>query len=201
MRSPIFWWQAAKTFVITYPAVLSGYIIYSYLFLCIIRFFLLVKAGEASTMRTYETFVAVPFLWLLALSLVKVIEVRTRLHDSETRRLQDQQELEISKLQLTTLREVVRGVQHQVNNPLGVILFAVERIKRSESGNSVVFPLAEEIEVSIRRVTAALTGFTTLQSYQVASAGCGVGNLAIPGSMPELVATQPAGGRGVGWTQ
>jgi hypothetical protein len=177
-------WQSIRGFVVRYPAVLSGYIIYSYLFLCIIRYFMLTKAGEVSMIRTYETFVAIPFLWLLSLSLVKVIDIRTQLHGSETQRLQAQQELNARKLQLTTLKEVVRGVQDKVNNPLAIISLSADRITRAVPESERVIAAAEQIKHSTHEISAALAGFRESEEYRVADVGAGVGNIAMPSGRP-----------------
>ena len=70
-----------KKFFIKYPALLSGYIIYSYLFISIVRLFFKVKhPGIACSSDAYDIFSALPFMWLLAVSLVKVIEYQGLVH-------------------------------------------------------------------------------------------------------------------------
>lgn len=173
-------WQSVKAFIVRYPAVLSGYIIYAYLFLCILRFFILVQAGEASLIRTYETFIAVPFLWLLSFSLVKVIEIRARLHDSETHRQKAQLELDAKHLQLATLRQVVRGLQDKVNNPLSVIAMSADKIEQSLPDHPPVIAAAEDIRHSVHRISEALQTFQASEEYHVSDLGSGIGNIAVP---------------------
>ena len=83
-------------FFARYPAVLSGYIIYCYLFISIMRLFYKVKHQGATITDAYDIFSALPFMWFLAVSLVKVIEYRTKLHQNETQQLAREKELQMS---------------------------------------------------------------------------------------------------------
>lgn len=169
-----------QNFCTQYPAVLSGYVIYSYLFLSIIRLFLKVKTGFVSVGDVYDIFSALPFMWLLALSLVKVIEVRSRLHESERRRLQDQQELRIKEMQLATMKEVVLGLQHQINNPLAIISLSAGRITRVVGDSQAVTDLAREIRIANKRIATTLNEFSDAMTYEVENGSSLVGNIASP---------------------
>ncbi len=180
MRSLRELWKSLKAFVVRYPATLSGYIIYSYLFLCIIRFFWLVKTGDASFIRVYETFIAVPFLWLLAFSLVKVIEYRSRLHESESRRLHAHSELETKHIQVKTLHEVIRGVQDKVNNPLEIIMMKADALSGGTADPSVAARTVHEIKGAAKQISEALAAFNLSDEYRVSDVGGGVGSFAVP---------------------
>jgi len=71
-----------------YLAVLSGNVIYSYLCVSIVRLIVKVKFTGASYSAALDIFSALPFLWLLAVTLVKVIEYRINPQHSETQRMQ-----------------------------------------------------------------------------------------------------------------
>jgi hypothetical protein len=98
--------EYATAFFARYPAVLSGYIIYCYLFISIMRLFYKVKHSGATLVDAYDIFSALPFMWLLAVSLVKVIEYRTKLHENETQQLAREKELQLKDTQLKTMHEV-----------------------------------------------------------------------------------------------
>lgn len=106
-------WGSIKDLPIKYPAVISGYIIYIYLFTTMIRFFVIAKHTHVTFIDALELFDALPFMWLLALTLVKVIEIRTKLHESETQRALKERELQIREAQLKTM--------HDLKNPFAAI--------------------------------------------------------------------------------
>ena len=113
-----------------YPAVISGYIIYLYLFVVMIRFFVVAQKTHLTFYDVIEMFDALPFMWLLAMTLVKVIHVRTKLHEIETKTILKEQELQLKETQLSTMREVVMGLQHESNNPLAIIMLTLHKMKR-----------------------------------------------------------------------
>ena len=82
----------AREFFIRYPALLSGYMIYGYLFISTIKFFVDEKKGDLTAFDIFQHFDSVLWMWLLALALVKIINIRSRLHEQETARLVHQQE-------------------------------------------------------------------------------------------------------------
>ncbi|MGE5315858.1 MAG: sensor histidine kinase [Acidobacteriota bacterium] len=98
---------------IKYPAVISGYIIYLYLFMTMIRFFVAAGHSTVTLWDVVEMFDALPFMWLLSLTLVKVIETRTKLLESERERALKERELQIREVQLKTM--------HELKNPIAAI--------------------------------------------------------------------------------
>ncbi len=106
-------WESIRNLPIKYPAIISGYIIYIYLFMTMIRFFIMAKHAQINFWDTVEIFDALPFMWLLALTLVKVIETRSKLADSETQRVLKERELQIRETQLKTM--------HDLKNPFAAI--------------------------------------------------------------------------------
>jgi signal transduction histidine kinase len=106
-------WRSIRELPIKYPAIISGYIIYIYLFMTMIRFFVIAKHTHVTFLDALELFDALPFMWLLALTLVKVIEIRTKLHESETQRALKDRELQIRETQLKTM--------HDLKNPFAAI--------------------------------------------------------------------------------
>jgi signal transduction histidine kinase len=172
-----------KQFVAKYPAVLSGYIIYSYLFIAIMRFFLKAKSRELTPYDVYETFDALPFMWLLSSALVKVIDMRTKLHNIEKERIMSHRALEIKQAQLETMREVAIGFQHRVNNPLAIISLVLGSVKRSPPGNPMILERMSVIEESASRIKQAVIDFSEAQKYEVELIGPVVGSMASPASL------------------
>ncbi|HEY6951782.1 MAG TPA: histidine kinase dimerization/phospho-acceptor domain-containing protein [Bacteroidota bacterium] len=172
--------QQALEFVSKYPAVLSGFVIYGYLFVAIMRFFLKVKFEDATLSDAYDIFSALPFMWFLAVALVKVIETRTKLHESEKQRLQDSEQLRVKETQLNTMKEVVKGLQHHVNNPLAIILLYVARLKRKFAGDDQTLNEIESIHDASKRISSALAEFSNAQRYESEYVEPLVGTIAIP---------------------
>jgi signal transduction histidine kinase len=174
--------RLVKDFWIKYPAVLSGYIIYSYLFITIMRFFLRAKSRELTLYEIYEIFDALPFMWVLAAGLVKVIHMRTKLHNSEKERIVGLQELEIKQTQLDTLHEVARGFQHRVNNPLAIISLTLGTAKRAALDNPVILEHIIGIEDATNRIKQAVIDFSRAEKYDVEYVGNVLGFMANPAS-------------------
>ena len=177
LRSAI---QSVKDFCAAYPAMLSGYIIYAYLFVAIIRLFLKVKFGGATLSDAYDIFSALPFMWLLAVALVKVIEFKSKLHQIQTENMRSQEELRLKETQLRTMKEVVKGVQHQVNNPLAITYLYLAKLKGKYEEDSDTCDVLEKIEMASTRISKALTQFSQAQKYEVEYAGQVVGAIATP---------------------
>jgi len=72
-----------KEFFVKYPVILSGYIIYGYLFISIVRLLMKKQNDSVALFDAYDIFIAFAFMWLLAVSLVKVIEYRSKLHEKQ----------------------------------------------------------------------------------------------------------------------
>ena len=157
--------EYVKAFFAKYPAVLSGYIIYCYLFISIMRLFYRVKHKGASLDEIYDIFSALPFMWLLAVCLVKIIEYRTKLHENHSQQLARDKELQMKDTQLKTMHEVVKALQHKINNPLAVITLLVGRTKKLVTDNKEVIKNIEFIEQSTNSITKALEEFKRAEFY------------------------------------
>lgn len=162
-----------KEFFIRYPAVLSGYIIYSYFFITTIKFFLDEKRAPLGTFDIFERYDALFWMWLLAVALVKIIDIRTKLHQKETEQLRHQQELEVKQMQLATLVETVRGLQHEVNNPLTIVMMTAGKLERIVSGNTEAIEAVKTIRHSTERIAKTLDAFSRAKRYEVDSSPIG----------------------------
>ncbi len=180
MKTPRLTVRHAIEFFSKYPAVLSGYVIYGYLFVAIMRLFLKVKYGDATLSDAYDIFSALPFMWFLAVAMVKIIEVRTKLHHSQTQLILDQEQLRRKETQLYTMKEVVRGLQHRVNNPLAIITLYLSRLRRKVADNVDALDGIEQINLATKKISSALAEFSVAEHYEVEHAGPVVGNIAVP---------------------
>jgi hypothetical protein len=158
---------SVKEFATKYPAVLSGYIMYSYLFIAIIKFYLKAKSRDLTAYDIFESFDALPFMWLLSSALVKIIDMRTALHEADRARIVAQNEVEIGHTQLRTMTEVAKGFQHRINNPLAIIFLAVNGLRRSSHGKKELVNGIALITDSMNNIAQAVTEFSNAQTYEV----------------------------------
>jgi signal transduction histidine kinase len=166
-----------KDFCISYPAFLSGFIIYSYLFYCIIHYFIKAKSFTVNLSNVVDSFDAFPFMWLLSVALVKIIDIRTKLLESEQQKLEMEREKELHRSQLKTLHEVTRGLQHHINNPLAIIKLSLEPSKKAADNNPKVLHQLEIIDEAVNRISTAMEEFSKTEEYYVQSVGPVVGDV------------------------
>ena len=180
-------YEFTKKYFVKYPAVLSGFIIYSYLLYCMIHFIIKVKYltihNPFFLENVIDSFDAFPFMWLLSLALVKVIDVRTKLHESEQQRLLAEREMHLQQSQLKTLHEVTRGIQHHINNPLSIIMLSLDSAHKAAAGNLKLTRKLDTIDEEVNRIIAALSDFSKVNAYTVESVDSNVGGIPIRGTV------------------
>ncbi len=180
-------YEFTKRYFVKYPAVLSGLFIYSYLLYCMIHFIVKVKYltihNPFFLENVIDSFDAFPFMWLLSLALVKVIDVRTKLHESEQQRLMAEREMHLQQSQLKTLHEVTRGIQHHINNPLSIIMLSLESAHKAAAGNLKITRKLDTIDEEVNRIIAALSDFSKVNAYTVESVDSNVGGIPIRGTV------------------
>jgi signal transduction histidine kinase len=179
--------KPVRDFFIKHPAVLSGYIIYAYFFITTMGFYKDLKETHFKSFNIVERFDALIWMWLLAVVLVKVIEYRKRLTEQERLRLEHQKELEIKSAQVVTAHQMIRTLQHQINNPLTVILLYVQRALRKETLSAGAQESLTEIKNSAERISAVLHEFAHAQGIE--TVGSPVGNLVTPGQKHDTTRT------------
>jgi len=180
--------NAGKDISTKFPAFLSGLIMYSYLSFNIVRFMFKAHAAPPTFYDVLETFDALPFMWLFSVAMVKIIEVRARLHESETQRIVAQQQIELKETQLNTLHEVVKSMQHHINNPLAIIALAVGPARRHAQSNPELSKQLDMIEESTQRIVRTLKAFFESESYQTERVDAVVGSIA---SLPSIQSEAP----------
>jgi signal transduction histidine kinase len=170
--------KPARDFFIKHPALLSGYIIYAYFFITTMDFYRDTKRSHMKPVGIFERFDALIWMWLLAVVLVKVIEYRNRLNDEERRRLEQAKELELKGVQLDTAHQLIRTLQHQINNPLTIILLYVQRALRKGEATPEIMDNLSQIKESAERIAATLREFANAQGIETVDSP--VGDLITP---------------------
>ena len=177
--------KSAQELGTRYPALMSGLIIYSYLLFSIVHYLLKTKSLIPTFYDVLETFDALPFMWLLSLALVKIIDVRGRLYKSETERTFVQKQIEIKQTQLSTLHEVVKSLQHHINNPLAIITLTLATTRRQAKDNPELLRQVDAIDESTQRIIRSMKEFFETQSYETERVDAVIGNITVlPSSGP-----------------
>ena len=167
-----------RDFFIKHPAVLSGYIIYAYFFITTMDFYGDVKKGHVKSVSIFERFDALIWMWLLAVVLVKVIVYRHRLNEQERVRLEREKELDVKGAQLETAHQMIRTLQHQINNPLTIILLYVQRALRKGNATAEMQDNLSQIKESAERIAVTLREFAHAQGIETVDSP--VGDLVTP---------------------
>ncbi|HEY5615937.1 MAG TPA: histidine kinase dimerization/phospho-acceptor domain-containing protein [Bacteroidota bacterium] len=183
MNILISFYKTVKEFFVRYPAVMSGYIIYSYLFISTIKFFLDEKEKSLEAFDIFQRFDSLLWMWLLSVSLVKIIDIRTKLHQHEKEQMMHRQDLEVKKMQLSTLLEIVRGLQHEVNNPLTIIIMTSGKLDRQLVAQPELRESVATIKGAAERISNTLDAFSRAKQYEVDTSP--VGNIAKPPDLSE----------------
>lgn len=118
-------------------------------------------------------------MWLLSVTLVMIIEMRTRLHESEQQRLMKENELKIKTTQINTLREVAAGVQHEINSPLTVMNLNIYKMKSLTLGSEEMKPIIESLENESKRISNALKALSELEEYKSDSINQSLGGMMV----------------------
>jgi len=146
-----------------YPAVVLGYFLVGYSFIAIIRMLIRAKKGNLFVEDVYDVFSALPFMWLLALSIVKIIHERSRFRQMENELAREQLQRQITEIQLSALKEAEKTLQHSINNPLAVIALSLSRLKRAVQRDHELVDEANDIECAWQRIGSVLSDFSRTQ--------------------------------------
>ena len=172
-------YKPVRDFFVKHPALLSGYIIYAYFFVTTMGFYKDFKTTHTvGFLSTVEKFDALVWMWLLAVVLVKVIEYRNRLNEQERLRLEHEKELEVKGAQLSTTHQMIRTLQHQINNPLTIILLYVQRALRKAENNQQDLENLIMVKNGADRIATTLREFAHAQGIETVDSP--VGDLVTP---------------------
>jgi signal transduction histidine kinase len=172
-------YKPARDYFITHPALLSGYIIYGYFFITTMDFYRdFKKTHTIGVLSTIERFDALIWMWLLAVVLVKVIEYRNRLNTQERLRLEREKQLEVKGAQLSTTHQMIRTLQHQINNPLTIILLYVQRALRKAEISKDDLENLVMVKNGAERIATTLREFAHAQGVETVDSP--VGDLVTP---------------------
>jgi signal transduction histidine kinase len=178
MKKLLLLYKPVRDFFVRHPAVLSGYIIYAYFFITTMGFYRDLKESHFKNFNIVERFDALIWMWLLAVALVKIIEYRSRINEQQRIHLEHQKELEVKKAQLSTAHEMIRALQHQINNPLTIILLYIQRAVRQAEAFPELQESLTRVKEGAERIATTLREYSTAQGIE--SVESPVGRIAKP---------------------
>jgi len=155
--------ESLKSICEKYPAVVSGYFLVGFSFVSIIRMLIRAKKGNLFVEDLYDVFSALPFMWLLALSIVQVFQERSRLRQIQNELAREQLKRQITEIQLSALKEAEKTLQHSINNPLAVIALSLSRLKRAVKVDRDLLDKTDDIECASQKIGTVLTDFYRTQ--------------------------------------
>ncbi|MEX1276889.1 MAG: histidine kinase dimerization/phospho-acceptor domain-containing protein [Bacteroidota bacterium] len=167
LQKTIGFFRPLKDFFIKHPAVLSGYIIYAYLFISTMEFYRDFKEKHFTHFLDYfKSFDALIWMWLLAFALVKVIEYRTRV-------TQKQAQLSVREAELQTVHGMLRTLQHEINNPLAIVFLYLHQAERNAKDSPKLVQTLVEIRKGAERIAKTLRDFSNAQGYETVQSSVG----------------------------
>jgi len=137
-------------------------------------FYIRFKKKHLSATESFQHFDTLLWMWFLAFVLVKIIELRERLHQKEKEMLEKEHIAELRETQIQTLHEVILTLKHEINNPLAIIL-GYTRLLRKRIKDEDLIKKIDEIDVATQRINHAVKEFSAAKVYEVTSSP--VGNL------------------------
>ena len=165
---PIAW---IKSFVTKYPAMIAGIVIYAYYMMSTMNFYVAFKHRHLSTTESLAHFDTLLWMWTLAFVLVKVIELRERIHAREHAMEEQHHAIALHETQMQTLRDVTSTLKHEINNPLAIILGYIHLMKRGTPADALKH--VNDIESAAQRIQTSLKEYSALTTYDTADSPAG----------------------------
>lgn len=86
--------------------------------------------------------------------------------ERENKQLLQEREIVLKETRLRTVHEVVRTLQHDINNPLAIIMVYSKRAERFSGNSEEVNNFIKEIKVAGERIQRALQELSKLKAYE-----------------------------------
>ena len=157
--------QPVKQFILRYPAVLAAYLIYGYYFISTMEFYINFRNKHFTAADTFGHYDTLLWMWILAYALVKVIDLREKLHQRETDLMEREHHIALKETQIKTLHEVIMTLKHEINNPLSIVLGYTRLLKKNQNDDDTAKKL-KEIENSSVRIHKVLQDFSETSFYE-----------------------------------
>ncbi len=156
--------------VTQHPALFSGLVIYAYYLFTSTHFLLEFFGGggprSANTWDYVSEFDALPFMWLLAFTFVRLLRFQETLHNREKEALERQSHIEVQGAQIQTLMEVTVTLMDKINNPAAVIVMHARRLAKKVRGPADVRADLDSIRKAAFRISKILKHLSRMEEYK-----------------------------------
>ncbi len=154
-----------------HPALFSGLLIYVYYLFTSIHFLVPQLFGgdgpqSANVWDYVSEFDALPFMWLLAFTFVRLLKFQEKLHNREKEALERQRQVEVQGAQIRTLQEVTIALMDKINNPAAVIVMHARRLGKRVRGPAAVHADLESIRKAAFRISKTLKELSSMEVYK-----------------------------------
>jgi uncharacterized membrane protein len=108
------------------------------------------------------------FFFILSYIFQRLVLMNQVLHDEELKRIDIEQKWQLKEKELSTLHEVARSLQHNIANPLAIILMVSQASRRRGKGNLPVEDLKrwEQCEVAAKKISEVLVRIQSMSAYE-----------------------------------
>ncbi len=159
-----------QNWITQHPALFSGFIIYGYYLFASSHFLLDYYGGDDNDSLTFSDYVsefdALPFMWLLAFALVRLLSYQEKIHDQEKKALERQHQVEVQGAQIRTLQEVTIALMDKINNPAAVIVMHARRLGKRAHKPAAVQADIEAIRKAAFRISKILKHLASMEVYK-----------------------------------
>jgi signal transduction histidine kinase len=163
-RSSFF--HKAKNFISRFPALVAGFVIYCYFLITTLDFYEHLKGSNIGIFDYVKQFDTLLWMWLLAWVLIKIMNYRRELQHWEKQRFEQEQQLKSKQAQLGAIQEIVKKLQHDLNNPITILLAYLRRAERSAKDSPETLKNLEEAMSAAQRIFDALSEFSKSRIYE-----------------------------------
>lgn len=159
-----------QDWITQHPALFSGFLIYGYYLFTSTHFLLDFYGGGDDDSLTFSDYVsqfdALPFLWLLAFTFVRLLRFQEKLHNREKEALERQRHVDVQGAQIRTLQEVTISLMDKINNPAAVIVMHARRLGKRVRGPAAVQADIEAIRKAAFRISKILKHLSSMEEYK-----------------------------------
>ncbi len=106
------------------------------------------------------------FFFILSFIFQRLVLMNQLVHNEEIKRLEAEQRWQLREKELTTLHEVTRGLQHNIANPLAIIMMLSQAARRHQGGSIEDAKRWEQCEIAAKKISEVLTRVQSITDYE-----------------------------------
>lgn len=108
------------------------------------------------------------FFFILSYIFQRLVMMNQFLHEEELKRLDIEQKWQLKEKELSTLHEVTRSLQHNIANPLAIVLMVSQAARRRGKSNLPPEDLKrwEQCEIAAKKISEVLVRIQNMTEYE-----------------------------------